>query len=96
MNAPPSASASSAVPVWVSQAAVRHAGDEWGPAVLRTPDLRPASIALPAFLTFVLSSVPEQFGSFHRRGLMPKRVKVTRESDSGRNLRFHDNFTGAA
>ena len=26
---------------------------------------------------------------------MPKRVKVTHESDSGRNLRFHDNFTGA-
>jgi len=25
---------------------------------------------------------------------MPKRVKVTNESDSGRNLRFHDNFTG--
>lgn len=23
---------------------------------------------------------------------MPKRVKVTRESDSWRNLRFHDNF----
>ena len=26
---------------------------------------------------------------------MPKRVKVTRESDSGRNTGFHDNFTGA-
>ena len=26
---------------------------------------------------------------------MPKRVKVTVESDSGRNQRFHDNFTGA-
>jgi len=26
---------------------------------------------------------------------MPKRVKVTNESDSGRNLRFRDNFTGA-
>jgi len=25
---------------------------------------------------------------------MPKRIKVTRESDSGRNLNFHDNFTG--
>ena len=25
---------------------------------------------------------------------MPKRVKVTRETDSGRNTRFHDNFTG--
>lgn len=25
---------------------------------------------------------------------MPKRVKVTRESDSGRNEQFHDNFTG--
>lgn len=24
---------------------------------------------------------------------MPKRVKVTSESDSGRNQRFHDNFT---
>lgn len=24
---------------------------------------------------------------------MPKRVTVTRESDSGRNERFHDNFT---
>ena len=26
---------------------------------------------------------------------MPKRVKVTSESNSGRNKRFHDNFTGA-
>ncbi len=26
---------------------------------------------------------------------MPKRIKVTGESDSGRNQRFHDNFTGA-
>ncbi len=26
---------------------------------------------------------------------MPKRIKVTEESDSGRNERFHDNFTGA-
>lgn len=26
---------------------------------------------------------------------MPKRVTVTRESDSGRNERFHDNFTGS-
>jgi len=26
--------------------------------------------------------------------IMPKRVKVTRESDSGRNTGFHDNFTG--
>ena len=26
---------------------------------------------------------------------MPKRVKVIHESDSGRNQRFHDNFTGA-
>jgi hypothetical protein len=25
---------------------------------------------------------------------MPKRVTVTSESDSGRNQRFHDNFTG--
>jgi hypothetical protein len=25
---------------------------------------------------------------------MPKRVTVTRESDSGRNQRFHDNYTG--
>ena len=25
---------------------------------------------------------------------MPKRIKVTGESDSGRNQRFHDNFTG--
>lgn len=25
---------------------------------------------------------------------MPKRVKVTQESDTGRNERFHDNFTG--
>lgn len=24
---------------------------------------------------------------------MPKRVKVANESDSGRNLRFHDDFT---
>ncbi|MEA3000846.1 MAG: hypothetical protein QOK17_2679 [Sphingomonadales bacterium] len=26
---------------------------------------------------------------------MPKRVTVTEESDSGRNQRFHDNFSGA-
>lgn len=26
---------------------------------------------------------------------MPKRVSVTRESTTGRNERFHDNFTGA-
>ena len=26
---------------------------------------------------------------------MPKRIRVTRESDSGRNQHFHDNFTGA-
>lgn len=26
---------------------------------------------------------------------MPKRVKVTRESDGGWNQRFHDNFSGA-
>ena len=26
---------------------------------------------------------------------MPKRIKVIRESESGRNQRFHDNFTGA-
>ena len=26
---------------------------------------------------------------------MPKRVKTTTETDSGRNTRFHDNFTGA-
>lgn len=26
---------------------------------------------------------------------MPKRVKVTSESNSGRNTMFHDNFTGA-
>ena len=26
---------------------------------------------------------------------MAKRVSVTRESDSGRNERFHDNYTGA-
>jgi hypothetical protein len=26
---------------------------------------------------------------------MPKRVSVTHESPSGRNTRFHDNFTGA-
>lgn len=25
---------------------------------------------------------------------MPKRVKVTDENDSGRNTKFHDNFTG--
>lgn len=25
---------------------------------------------------------------------MPKRIKVTKESDTGRNLEFHDNFTG--
>lgn len=25
---------------------------------------------------------------------MPKRVKVTRENDSGRNTHFRDNFTG--
>jgi hypothetical protein len=25
---------------------------------------------------------------------MPKRVKVTKETDSGRNAAFHDNFTG--
>ncbi len=25
---------------------------------------------------------------------MPKRVTVTQESDSGRNERFHDNYTG--
>jgi hypothetical protein len=25
---------------------------------------------------------------------MPKRIKVTSESESGRNERFHDNFTG--
>lgn len=26
---------------------------------------------------------------------MPKRIKVINETDSGRNQRFHDNFTGA-
>jgi hypothetical protein len=26
---------------------------------------------------------------------MPKRITVTEESDSGRNMRFHDNRTGA-
>ena len=26
---------------------------------------------------------------------MPKRVKVTSETDSGRNTAFHDNFTGS-
>ena len=26
---------------------------------------------------------------------MPKRIKVIKESDSGQNQRFHDNFTGA-
>ena len=26
---------------------------------------------------------------------MPKRITVTRESSTGRNERFHDNFTGA-
>ena len=26
---------------------------------------------------------------------MPKRIKVISESESGRNQRFHDNFTGA-
>ena len=26
---------------------------------------------------------------------MPKRVSVTHESDSGRNERFHDNYTGS-
>ncbi|MFR3391117.1 MAG: hypothetical protein ACLTT1_11315 [[Clostridium] scindens] len=26
---------------------------------------------------------------------MPPRITVTRESDTGRNERFHDNFTGA-
>ena len=26
---------------------------------------------------------------------MPKRITVTNESNSGRNERFHDNFTGA-
>jgi hypothetical protein len=25
---------------------------------------------------------------------MPKRITVTQESDSGRNERFHDNYTG--
>ena len=25
---------------------------------------------------------------------MPKRIKVTKESVTGRNLEFHDNFTG--
>ena len=25
---------------------------------------------------------------------MPKRVKTTQESESGRNQKFHDNFTG--
>ena len=25
---------------------------------------------------------------------MPKRIKVTQESDTGRNQKFHDNFTG--
>lgn len=25
---------------------------------------------------------------------MPKRINVTKESDTGRNLEFHDNFTG--
>ncbi len=25
---------------------------------------------------------------------MPKRVKVTQENSSGRNTKFHDNFTG--
>lgn len=27
--------------------------------------------------------------------IMPKRIKVTSETDSGRNQTFHDNFTGA-
>lgn len=26
---------------------------------------------------------------------MPKRIKVTEESKSGRNIKFHDNFTGS-
>lgn len=26
---------------------------------------------------------------------MPKRIKITSESDGDRNQRFHDNFTGA-
>ena len=26
---------------------------------------------------------------------MPKRITVTRESNTGRNEQFHDNFTGA-
>ncbi|WP_374284170.1 hypothetical protein [Lactococcus sp.] len=26
---------------------------------------------------------------------MPKRIKVTEESESGRNIKFHDNFTGS-
>jgi len=26
---------------------------------------------------------------------MPRRVSVTKESETGRNLRFHDNYTGA-
>ena len=26
--------------------------------------------------------------------LIPKRIKVTQESDTGRNISFHDNFTG--
>lgn len=25
---------------------------------------------------------------------MPKRIKVTKESDTGRNIEFHDNFSG--
>lgn len=29
------------------------------------------------------------------RDSLPKRVKVTTESDTGRNTKFHDNFTGA-
>lgn len=30
-----------------------------------------------------------------RMMIMPKRVSVTRESETGRNLRFRDNYTGA-
>ena len=26
---------------------------------------------------------------------MPKRIKVTQESETGRNTKFHDNFTGS-
>ena len=46
------------------------------------PEYDRSMTALPTLLTFALSSVSEQFGSFRRRGLMPKRVKVTHESDS--------------